>query len=83
MINRLSLNFKENKIENMENFSLSFKEFHRLEYLKLSVNNNLPAFFIKNNKSSNVMNKMILKFNNNKIELIEDFALSLKEFNRL
>jgi hypothetical protein len=78
------LDFERNKIENMEEFTLSLKEFNRLEGLELYLNSNLlsklPAFSISNNQTSNVM---ILNFEENKIEKIEEFLLSLKDFNRL
>jgi hypothetical protein len=45
----------------------------------------LPAFSITNNNVSNnnVITKMILYFGFNKIEKIDEFAVSLKDFTRL
>ncbi len=86
---KMILSFGGNKIEKIEEFAFSLKDFTRLEHLELLLNNNkltkLPAFSINNNNNnnSNVMNKMILNFGVNKIEKIEEFALSLKDFTRL
>ncbi len=41
MINKMILYFEENKIEKMEDFALSLKDFTRLENLELYINNNL------------------------------------------
>jgi hypothetical protein len=88
VMNKMILNFAGNKIEKMEEFALSLKDFiSRLEILELNLNKNLltqlPAFFINNNNNNNLINKMILNFEQNKIEKIEEFALSLKDFTRL
>jgi hypothetical protein len=40
MINKMILNFEENKIEKMEKFALSLNNFYRLESLELRLNNN-------------------------------------------
>jgi hypothetical protein len=41
MIKCMTLDFGENKIEKIEEFALSLKEFNKLEYLELHLNNNL------------------------------------------
>ncbi len=90
-MNKMILNFEQNKIEKIEEFALSLKDFTRLEHLELLLTNNLltklPAISINNNNDnnndSNVINKMILDFGWNKIEKIEEFAFSLKHFTRL
>ncbi len=80
------LRFEYNKIEKMEEFALSLKDFPRLEHLELNLYANkltkLPAFY-NNNNSNNVLNKMILDFRYNKIEKMEEFELSIKDFTRL
>ncbi len=52
----LQLDFAQNKIEKISEFTLSIKEFKRVEFLELNLNNNLlsklPVFSI-NNKNNN------------------------------
>jgi hypothetical protein len=68
VVNKLILNFENNKIEKMKKLSLSLNEFARLEHLELNLNNNLltkiPIFsdHNSNNNKSNVIKKMILNF---------------------
>ncbi len=78
------LNFEGNKIEKIKDFAISLKEFKRLENLELNMKKNLltklPAFFIvndSNNSINNMINKLIVNFERNKIVKIEDFASSL------
>ncbi len=40
MINKIILNFEQNKIEKMEEFAFSYKDFTRLENLELYLSNN-------------------------------------------
>jgi hypothetical protein len=65
LINKMILNFEQNKIYNMEEFSLSLKDFPRLENLELYLNNNflteLPAFSINGN-NCNIISKIKLYF---------------------
>ncbi len=61
------------KIEKIEEFALCLKDFAKLKNLDLSLNENLltklSAFsIIKNNTSSNVINKIILNLKRNEIE---------------
>ncbi len=64
------LHFGMNKIDKMEEFAFSHKEFPKLEYLELNLNNNLLkklrafSFYKKNSKNdnSNSINKMKLLF---------------------
>ncbi len=37
MMNKMILHFEENKIDKIEDFALSFKEFNRLEHLELNL----------------------------------------------
>ncbi len=80
------VNFGYNRIETIDEFAISLKEFTKLENLELILKKNLltkiPAFSINNN-SNNMITKMILHIGDNKIEKIEEFALSLKDFTLL
>ncbi len=40
MLNKMILSFGGNKIEKMEEFALSLKDFTRLEHLELNLNSN-------------------------------------------